>query len=158
MRLTKVTGIAICGRWSKKDVSPSKRSSWWIGCPTSRSAAKDKEKRVMHPMSRAILKPKMMGPPWLCAWWLILRTNRFECVSSFAGTKVEQASSAMFRREILQKYKMACVISKLADANAVIRGMSRVFFHLSRRFSYSWIMIDWWLLRVEHTGSRIPHV
>ena len=85
-------------------------------------------------MSRAILKPKMTGPPWLYACWMILRRNQFERVSSLTTTN---ASSVAPCCELFEEHEMTCAISKIPDATAAIEGMSKVSFHLCRYSSYS---------------------
>lgn len=82
-------------------------------------------------MNRAILKPKMMGPPWLCTCWMILRPNQCERVSSLTGPDTSSIASRLW---LLNEQKMTCAISKIPDATAVIEGMSKVSFHL--RTSY----------------------
>ena len=140
-KLTKVPAIAICGKLStEKILSQSNISPWWSECPESRrSVAKDKENKVKHPMSRAISKPKMTGPPWLRACWMILCPTWFERkrVSPFDVSEAEPASSVVVCCELFQECGTAWTASKLPDTAVATRGMNSVFFHLSRCFCYS---------------------
>ena len=146
--LTNVADIAISGILSNRKASSLSQShirSWSVKTPESRkSVAKDMENKVKHPISRAILKPKMMSPPWLCACWLILRRNQFERVSSLTATN---ASSVASCHRLSKEHEMTCAISKIPDAKATIEGMSKVSFHLCRYSSYS--NIRNWLLKMN---------
>ena len=126
--LTNVRYIAVCGKLSNKKTSSSKSPACW------KRVAKDNENKVKHPMSRAILKPKMTGPPWLCARWMIFRPNQFERVSSLTATN---ASSVASCRALSKEHEMTCAISKIPDATAAMKGMNRVSFHLCRYSSNS---------------------
>jgi hypothetical protein len=49
---------------------------------------------------------------------------------------------------------MACTTSKIPDATAVIKGMRRVFFHLSRYFSYSSVVNEYLKMNIQILKSH----